>query len=88
MGLACVLFGCYLRGDAVGAFEGEGGALSRVCQFGVDPAGGDHVRQLLRQNTFMQHYGDLDRILSDTIHGLWQPVHDAWRYFHHLARTM
>ena len=74
--------------DAVLFYEGEGGALSRVSQFGRDPAEGYPARQLARKNAFMQRYRDFGSILADATHGLWQPVHNAWRYFHYLARTM
>ena len=60
--------------DAVLPYEGEGGALSRVSQFGRDPAEGYSARQLARKNAFMQRYRDFGNILADATHGLWQAV--------------
>ena len=61
--------------DAVLSYEGEDKALSRVSQFGRDPAEGYSARQLARKNAFMQRYGDFGSMLADATHGLWQPVH-------------
>ena len=74
--------------DAVTAFEGEGGALSRPTPFGSDPAEGNAAVQSQRETLFEHRYGDLGDVLSATVNGNWQPMHDAFRFFHYLVQTM
>ena len=71
--------------DAVRSFEGEGGVLNRLSEFGTDRIRCDHVRQA-RLQAFTLTFS-FDNIYSETVNGRWQQLHDSWRYYYHLTTT-
>ena len=66
--------------DAVRSFEGEGGVLNRLSEFGTDRIRCGHVRQA-RLQAFTLRFS-FDNIYSETVNGRWQQLHDSWRYYH------